>query len=130
MVEQKPYSLSYSLGCLERGLRLHGHIHKKRGASLSLVPRVKAFALPGLSKRATPKAPRRWLYIDILIISGIATQRTQGAYSTPHRGVPVALFLTIHRVCEVLTRQNQSVQLRLLCICVYPTYPIRAFGFR
>ena len=30
----------------------------KRGASLSLVPRVKAFALPRLSKRATQKAPR------------------------------------------------------------------------
>ena len=34
-------------------------------------------------------------------------------------GVPVALFLTIHRVCEVLTSQNQSVQLRLIiCICL------------
>lgn len=33
-------------------------IYKKRGANLSLVPRVKAFALPGLSKRATLKAPR------------------------------------------------------------------------
>lgn len=31
---------------------------QKRGANLSLVPRVKAFALPGLSKRATLKAPR------------------------------------------------------------------------
>ncbi len=31
----------------------------KRGASLMLVPRSKALALPKLSKRATPKAPRR-----------------------------------------------------------------------
>ena len=34
----------------------------KRGASLLLVPRVKAFALPGKSKRATPKAPRLCKY--------------------------------------------------------------------
>ena len=43
-------------------------------------------------------------------------------------GVPVALFLTIHRVCEVLTRQNQSVQLRLICIYVCPTSA--HWGFR
>ena len=35
----------------------------KRGASLSLVPRVEALASPNLSKRATPKAPRQCKYI-------------------------------------------------------------------
>ena len=44
-------------------------------------------------------------------------------------GVPVALFLTIHRVCEVLTRQNQSVQLRLICIYVCPTSVHRDFRY-
>ena len=44
-------------------------------------------------------------------------------------GVPVALFLTIHRVCEVLTRQNQSVQLRLICIYVCPTSAHRGFRY-
>ena len=32
--------------------------------------------------------------------------------------VPVALFLTYSWSCEVQDRQNQSVQLRLLCICI------------
>ena len=34
------------------------HAKKERGAKPSLVPLVKAFALPGLSKRAMLKAPR------------------------------------------------------------------------
>ena len=37
------------------------------------------------------------------------------------------MFLTIHRVCEVLTSQNQSVQLRLICIYVCPTSAHRGF---
>ena len=43
----------------------------------------KAFALPGLSKRATPKAPRRCLYIirpSYLIINKIQLEHT---YKTP-----------------------------------------------
>ena len=35
---------------------------RKRGASLLLVPLVKAFALPKLSKRAMLKAPRECVY--------------------------------------------------------------------
>ena len=40
----------------------HPYTKKKRGASLSLVPRVEAFALPYQSKRATLKAPRKCIY--------------------------------------------------------------------
>ena len=37
------------------------------------------------------------------------------------QGVPVALFLTSHfEFSRFLERQNQSVQLRLLCICPHP----------
>ena len=36
---------------------------KKRGATLSLVPRVEALASPNLSKRATLKAPRQMYLI-------------------------------------------------------------------
>ena len=46
------------------------------------------------------------------------------------RGVPVALFLTTCvRTARFLLRQNQSVQLRLICIYVYPTSAHRDFRY-
>ena len=45
-------------------------------------------------------------------------------YNTPHVAFPLLCFWTIHRVCEVLTSQNQSVQLRLIM------YPSAHWGFR
>ena len=42
--------------------------------------------------------------------------------------VPVALFLTINRVCEVLTRQNQSVQLRFYIYMSAHPIPYRSFS--
>ena len=41
------------------------HTKEKRGASPLPVPRVKAFALPCKSKRATLKAPRRCFVFDL-----------------------------------------------------------------
>ena len=69
----------------------------KRGASLSLVPRVEAFALPCQPKRATLKAPRKCIYRLFHKIQ--STHRNghsilKGMYIIHPRGVPVALFLT------------------------------------
>ena len=47
---------------------------------------------------------------------------------TTIKDVPVALFLTSNRVCEVLTSQNQSVQLRLIMYTSAQPLPIGAFG--
>ena len=75
----------------------HPYTKKKRGASLSLVPRVEAFALPYQSKRATLKAPRKCIYRLFHKIQ--STHRNghsilKGMYIIHPRGVPVALFLT------------------------------------
>ena len=84
---------------------------------LSLVPRVEALASPNLSKRATPKAPRLCTYIE----STLDNERQnhpkpmRAVYNTPHEAFCIALFLTNCVVnCQIPTRQNQSVQKRLL----------------
>ena len=51
-------------------------------------------------------------------------------YNTPHEAFCIALFLTNCVVnCQIPTRQNQSVQKRLLSLCMsaHPL-PIGAFG--
>ena len=78
---------------------------------------VKALASPKLSKRATPKAPRLCTYIE----STLDNERQnhpkpmRAVYNTPHEAFCIALFLTNCVVnCQIPTRQNQSVQKRLL----------------
>ena len=93
-------------------------IHKKSvKPAFSLVSRVEAFALPSLSKRATPKAPRRCMLIPI----------QEYKYTT--RGVPAALFLTD---CLKLRSSNASKPKRkgtpFLCICRSSHLHLRAFS--
>lgn len=45
---------------------------------LSLVPRVKAFALPRMSKRATLKAPRRCVYNSSSLPTSILLEAKEG----------------------------------------------------
>ena len=48
---------------------------------------------------------------------------------TSHRASPLLCFWLINWIFQVLRRQNQSVQLRLLCICPHPCFsPWRASG--
>ena len=84
----------------------------------------------GLSKRATPKAPRWCKYIVHHPWQRTAepSETNEGCIQYTPWGVPVALFLTIHRVCEVLTSQNQSVQLRLIMYMSAQFQLIGAFG--
>ena len=53
----------------------------------------------------------------------------RAVYNTPHEAFCITLFLTNCVVnCQIPTRQNQSVQLRLICIYVCPTSA--HWGFR
>ena len=87
---------------------------------------LKAFALPGKSKRATLKAPR--MCIHIICAKGLtfwwrtnAPTANDGCNTIHPWGVLVALFLTYHWVCEVQDRQNQSARYAfIICMCQFP----------
>ena len=54
----------------------------------------------------------------------------RAVYNTPHEAFCITLFLTNCVVnCQIPTRQNQSVQLRLICIYVCPTSAHRDFRY-
>lgn len=79
----------------------------------------------------TPKAPRLCTYIE----STLDNERQnhpkpmRAVYNTPHEAFCIALFLTNCVVnCQIPTRQNQSVQKRLLpYVCLTNLCPS---GFR
>ena len=53
----------------------------------------------------------------------------RAVYNTPHEAFCIALFLTNCVVnCQIPTRQNQSVQLRLIMYMSAQPLPIGAFG--
>ena len=58
-----------------------------------------------------------------------STEDYENVYNTPHEAFFVALFLTCRWICEIPIRQNQSVQKRLLPICMSTSpLPTEAFG--
>ena len=87
--------------------------------------------MPYLPKRATLKAPRRCKYI---VHSLSSLQKCHKLIRVvymihPMRRSRCFVFDEQLRVCEVLTSQNQSVQLRLICIYVCPTSAHRGFRY-
>ena len=104
---------------------------KKRGASPLPVPRVKAFALPCKSKRATLKAPRRCKYIirpnASCVKNGVWRHQVHG-YNTPLGAFPLLCFWLTVWSCEVLTRQNQSVSNAFYVYMSSRLSPYRAFS--
>ena len=105
-------------------------LKKKRGATLSLVPRS-----IGLRIALLVRNEQRWkphadvLYIYAIKGIGKTTNTKEGCIKYIPWDVPAALFLTSIRMCEVPTRQNQSVQLRLfMYMCHDPPLPIGAFS--
>ena len=82
----------------------------------------------------TPKAPRQCKYIKALVTTNNRIVRSQWGLYTIHlmRRSRCFVFDEQLRVCEVLTSQNQSVQLRLICIYVCPTSAHRdyRYGYR
>ena len=99
-------------------MKLDMYIYKKKRGSLYwlLVPRIEAFALPILSKRATQKPTPICIY----------TLGASGRIHQGHRHITqastVALPLTGLKVAKFLCVREQSVSKRLLSIC----HPIRA----
>ena len=86
---------------------------------------------PVRPKRATPKAPRQCKYIDSTIEINRWNDWSQWGLYIIHlmRRSRCFVFDEQLRVCEVLTSQNQSVQLRLICIYVCPTSAHRGFRY-
>ena len=65
----------------------------------------------------TPKAPRMCTYIEstLDIEQWNCSKPIRAVYNTPHEAFCIALFLTNCVVnCQIPTRQNQSVQKRLI----------------
>ena len=85
---------------------------------------VKALASPKLSKRATPKAPRRCKYIIAFVSPEQlnCTKPISAVYIIHHmRRSRCFVFDNFVRTARFLLRQNQSVQLRLCHMYVRPT---------
>lgn len=91
---------------------------------LSLVPLVKAFALPGLSKRATPKAPRLCTYIDSTIDNERQNRSKpmRAVYNTPHEAFPLLCSWQLCSNCQILTASKPKRTVTPLCIYVHPTF--------
>ena len=106
-------------------LFISSHIEKRTWSQLlSLVPRCKAFALPIKSKRATRISPTKGLYTTKLADDWVQLWLyiISEAYICIHltRGVSRCFVLDLMiRVCEVLHRQNQSVQKTPFSICSF-----------
>ena len=104
-------------------LFISSHIEKRTWSQLlSLVPRCKAFALPIKSKRATRISPTKGLYTMMLADDWVQLWLyiINEAYICIHltRGISRCFVLDLMiRVCEVLHRQNQSVQKTPFSIC-------------
>ena len=98
---------------------------------------IKALALPEMSKRATLKAPRRCIYIVHPAIHYIYKVTWHHLYNdgrmylieTSKGAFPLLCFWHFdNEFARFLYSQNQSVQLRLLYVCVSP--PLSPQGFQ
>ena len=93
---------------------------------------VKALALPCLSKRAMPKAPRRCKYIihPPYQRTQIRPKPKRAVYNTPHRASPLLCSWQTVELARFLLRQNQSVSYAFIYVYVSPPYPIRGLSAR
>ena len=93
------------------------HMHKKRGAGLSPVPHSKGSRIARLIETSNAESPTPMDYIDTSTGHGFRGHGPVACIQYTSRGVPVALFLTNRfEFARFLECQNQSVQLRLLCM--------------
>ena len=92
-------------------------MHKKRGAGLSPVPHSKGSRIARLIETSNAESPTPMDYIDTSTGHGFRGHSPVACIQYTSRGVPVALFLTNRfEFARFLECQNQSVQLRLLCM--------------
>ena len=107
------------------------HTHKKRGASLMLVPRCKGLRIARIVETSNAESPTPMnIYITLQDHGGLH-QDLCGLYINIPRGVPVALFLTIH----LKLRSSYSVKIKafsyaFLYVCVMPASHPRGFQQR
>ena len=95
---------------------------------MMLVPRIKAFALPRLSKRATLKAPRMmYIIIPPEAVDRIRTRANEDLQYIP-RGVTVALFLTDVEVAKFRYVKTKAFSYAFLCICISSRCPTRGLS--
>ena len=92
---------------------------------------IKAFVLPWLSKRATPKAPRQCKYIESTIDNERQNRSKpmRAVYNTPHETFPLLCFWQSVWSCEVLmaSKPKRTVTPYTVCMSAQPL-PIGAFG--
>ena len=108
------------------------YIHENVEPVLSLVPRSKGSGIAQVVETSNAESPT-----PVYVYRKHSWQRTtksseanKGCIQYTSWGVPVALFLTTFaRTARFLLRQNQSVQLRLICIYVCPTSAHRGFRY-
>ena len=106
---------------------------KREKLCLSLVPRIEAFELPILSKRATPK-PHADMYNNPTPAVHQAYKYTHGrtahvghAYNIPTGHSRCFVLDRQFESCEVSNRQNQSV-VNAFSICLAPPYRFSLAG--
>ena len=92
---------------------------------------IKAFVLPWLSKRATPKAPRQCKYIESTLDNEQKNRpkAMRAVYNTPHEAFCIALFLTYSWICEVhrSSKPKRTKTPFTICMSAQPL-PIGASG--
>ena len=92
----------------------------------------KAFALPGLSKRATLKAPRMCIYNSIPLISwhtNVKRKNGRNRYNTPHEAFPLLCFWLTVEVAKFSNRQNQSARYAFVIMYVSARfYPLGSWA--
>jgi hypothetical protein len=94
-----------------------------------LVPRCKGLRIARIVETSNAESPTLMsIYVPCMTMV-IYTKTNEGVYKHPKGRPRCFVFDNPFEVAKFLQRQNQSVQLRLLCICIMPTYhPLRAFS--
>ena len=108
------------------------YIHENVEPILSLVPRSKGSGIAQVVETSNAESPTPvYVYRKHSWQWAIESSKAnEGCIQYTSWGVPVALFLTTFaRTARFLPRQNQSVQLRLICIYVCPTSAHRGFRY-
>ena len=85
---------------------------------MRLVPRVKAFALPRMSKRATLKAPRRCVYNSSSLPTSICSKPKRAVYNTPCRASPLLCSWQLNwNLRDSRIVKTKAYSYALICIC-------------
>ena len=102
---------------------------KKRGASLSLVPRFKGLRVAQSVETSNAESPTMMhIHIQRPIIGCYQKEPMRAVYKHPKGRSRCFVFDRLIEVAKFLNRQNQSVQIRLYVYCPTPLCPLEAFS--